>query len=88
VLAMTWSRVLRLLVGGLGTAALIRCGAPSAAADSTNGGTECHSSVESGVEVDTCTGNPDASDDGGPQGDRVRVIPKLCIGLGFGACDD
>jgi len=44
--------------------------------------------VESGVEVDTCTGNPDASDDGGPQGDRVRVISKLCIGLGFGACDD
>jgi hypothetical protein len=61
--------------------------APSAAADSGRGPAVCHPSVESGVEVDTCTGNPNAPDDSGP-GEFVRVVPQFCIGLGFFGCDD
>ncbi|MDT7763116.1 MAG: hypothetical protein QOC63_2536 [Mycobacterium sp.] len=62
-------------------------GAPSAAADSTNGSNVCHSSVDHGVEVDTCTGNPNG-DDGTPAGPAVRVVPRFCFGLGFVSCDD
>jgi len=87
MLCMTWSRALRLLVAGLATGAVILCGAPSAAADSTNGNDVCHSSVDHGVEVDTCVGNPNGSD-GTLPGPAVRVVPEFCFGLGFVSCDD
>jgi hypothetical protein len=87
MLATTWSRALRLLVAGFATAALILYGAPIAAADSTNGNNVCHSSVDHGVEVDTCTGDPKGID-GTLPGPAVRVVPQFCFGLGFGGCDD
>ncbi|MCW2628783.1 MAG: hypothetical protein JWR48_5505 [Mycobacterium sp.] len=87
MLGMTWSRALRLLVAGLATGALILCGAPSAAADSTNGNNVCHSSLDHGVEMDTCTGNPNGND-GTLPGPAVRVVPQFCFGLGFVSCDD
>jgi hypothetical protein len=87
MLGTTWSRALRLSVAGLATGALILCGAPSAAADSTNGNDVCHSSVDHGVEVDTCTGNPNAND-GTLPGPAVRVVPQFCFGFGFVSCDD
>ena len=87
MLGMTWSRALRLLVAGLATGALILGAAPSAAADSTNGNNVCHSSLDHGVEMDTCTGNPNGND-GTLPGPAVRVVPQFCFGLGFVSCDD
>jgi hypothetical protein len=87
MLGMTWSRALRLPGAGLVTGALILCGAPNAAADSTNGNNDvCHSSVDHGVEVDTCIGNPNG-DGGTLPGPAVRVVPQFCLGLGFVSCD-
>ncbi|MDT5148280.1 MAG: hypothetical protein QOI01_13 [Mycobacterium sp.] len=87
MLGTTWSRVLWLLLGGLATGAVILGGASSAAADSAIGNNVCRSSVEHGVEVDTCTGNPNGND-GTLPGPAVRVVPQFCFGLGFGGCDD
>jgi hypothetical protein len=83
---LTWSPALRLLVAGVATGGLVLGGAPTAAAGVNGGETVCHSSVEKGVEVDTCTGKPNAGDDGGSPG--VRVVPEFCFGIGFASCDD
>ncbi|BBZ27631.1 hypothetical protein MMAD_19260 [Mycolicibacterium madagascariense] len=61
--------------------------APSAAADPGHGPAICRPSVQAGVEVDTCTGNPNARNDSGP-GNVVRVVPEFCFGIGFFGCDD
>lgn len=89
MLDLTSPPTLALLAAGSATVlALLTCEAPSAAADSQNGPAVCHASVQSGVEVDTCTGNPDPRDTAGGPGENIRVVPELCIGLGFGGCDD
>ncbi|MDX1888966.1 hypothetical protein [Mycolicibacterium sp. 050158] len=59
--------------------------APVAGAEPTDGPAACRPSVEAGVEVDTCTGTTDYGDNAGQ---RVRVVPQFCIGLGIGGCDD
>jgi hypothetical protein len=82
----TRTRGLPLLIAGLGLAAIVLGDAPTAAADSTNGEAVCHSSTESGIEVDTCVGNPDPPS--ANPGAQVRVVPEFCFGLGFGGCDD
>jgi hypothetical protein len=87
MLGMSWSRAIGLLVAGLATGALILGGAPHAAADPTNGDDVCRSSVDHGVEVDTCTGNPNGSD-GTQPGPAGRVVPQFCFGFGFVSCDD
>jgi hypothetical protein len=87
MVAMTWSRARRLLAAGLAAAAVIASGAPIAAADSTTGDSVCRSSVDSGVEVDSCTGNPNPNN-GPPPQVGVRVVPQFCLGIGFGSCDD
>lgn len=74
-----------LVLAGLAAAAL--AGAPGAAADPGHGPAVCRSSVQSGVEVDTCTGNPNAQNDSGP-GNVVRVVPQFCVGIGFFGCGD
>jgi hypothetical protein len=61
--------------------------APGAVADPGRGPAICQPSVQAGVEVDTCTGNPNARNDSGP-GDVVRVVPRFCVGIGFVGCDD
>ena len=53
----------------------------SAAADSTNPYAICHSTVVSGVETDTCVGNPNGPPDG--PGYYVTVRPRFFIGIGF-----
>jgi hypothetical protein len=82
----TRSRHAILLMAVLAAFAAI-ASAPSAAADSGRGPAVCHPSVQSGVEVDTCTGNPNATNDTGP-GETVRVVPEFCFGIGFIGCDD
>jgi hypothetical protein len=74
-------------VAGLAAVAYVVC-APSAAADPTNDDVVCRSSVEAGVEVDTCTGVPRGGDAAGSPGVQVRVVPRFCFGFGFGGCDD
>jgi hypothetical protein len=85
VLDVKWPRTLRVTAAGVAAGALVLHGAPSATADPTNGPTVCHSSVESGVEVDTCTGNPDWNPDGGAP-PFLGVVPEFCFGVGFGTC--
>ena len=75
-----------IVLAGLAVAAAL-AGAPSAAADPGHGPAVCRPSVESGVEIDTCTGNPNARNDSGP-GNVVRVVPEFCFGIGFFGCDD
>jgi hypothetical protein len=85
--AVTWSRALRVVATGCVTGSLVCCTGTSAAAPPIRGGDVCRSSVDHGVEVDTCTGDPNR-DDGPPSGPVVRVVPQFCFGLGFVSCDD
>jgi hypothetical protein len=87
MLGMSWSRAIGFLVAVLATGAMILGSTPNAAADPTNGDDVCHGSVDHGVEVDTCTGNPNGSD-GTQSGPAVSVVPQFCFGLGFVSCDD
>ena len=82
----TCTQGLRSLIAGIWVAAIILGDVPSAAADSTNGEAVCHSSTESGVDVDACIGNPNPP--AANPGAQVRVFPEFCFGLGFGGCDD
>jgi hypothetical protein len=54
-----------------------------AAADPTNDIATCHSKVVSGVDTDTCVGNPDADGSSGP-GYNVIVRPQIFFGIGAG----
>jgi hypothetical protein len=78
--------VSRAFTAVLSAAAFLWC-APNAAAEGPDDPAVCQSSVDSGVEVDTCTGNPNSPNDSRPD-ERVRVIPEFCFGLGFGGCGD
>jgi hypothetical protein len=55
----------------------------SAAADPSNDIATCHSAVVSGVDTDTCMGNPNAD---GPSAPDYNVIvrPRIFFGIGAG----
>ena len=55
----------------------------SAAADPGNQIATCHSAVISGVDTDTCVGNPNADGGSGP-GYHVTVRPRFFFGIGAG----
>jgi len=55
----------------------------SAAADPTDDIVSCHSTVVSGVDTDTCVGNPNAEGPSGP-GYNVIVRPRIFFGIGAG----
>jgi hypothetical protein len=70
------------LVATAAAAMFVLANEASAAADSKNPYAVCHSSKESGVETDTCVGNPNGPPDG--PGYYVTVRPRLFIGIGTG----
>jgi hypothetical protein len=55
----------------------------SAVADPSNDIATCHSAVISGVDTDTCVGNPNADGPSGP-GYNVIVRPRIFFGIGAG----
>lgn len=65
------------------TAMFVLTSEASAAAETTNPFAVCHSTMVSGVETDTCVGNPTGPPEGPGYGVTVRPEFRIGIGLGF-----